>query len=139
MKSLMFVAFLSAGCATAGWADEPASPGGVKSTETRAADATTAATAPPATTPAAAAPDKSALAAAEQLNIRKVREQGYKPEKRKDGTTYWCRNEATLGTRFETKTCSTVEQILQRQKDAQEDVDKVQRQLGVSPYKEHGQ
>jgi hypothetical protein len=139
MKSLMFVAFLSAGCATACWAEEPAAPGGATSTETTApADAKPQAA--PAATTTAASPEKSAaLLAAEQANIRKVREQGYKPEKRKDGTTFWCRNEATLGTHFETKTCSTVEQILQRQKDAQEDVDKVQRQLGVSPYKEHGQ
>jgi hypothetical protein len=131
MKSLIL--FVSLQVAATGFvlADEPATaPAGAEQSAPAATTASNTAT----DQKASGSQKPASLIAAEEADIKKVRAQGYKPQKRKDGTTYWCRNEATLGTRFEVQTCSTVEQILRRQKDAQEDVEKVQRQIGASPY-----
>jgi hypothetical protein len=48
----------------------------------------------------------SSLTPASEAQVRVLRLQGYKPETR-NGQTVYCRKEAQLGTRLETKTCSS--------------------------------
>src|SRR6202012_5058428 len=42
--------------------------------------------------------------------VKKLFAQGYKPTSR-NGEVYYCRKEGTLGTRFETTTCRTAQQM----------------------------
>jgi hypothetical protein len=75
-----------------------------------------------AATTTAASPPKEALDAAE----KKLRSQGYKPEVH-NGKTIYCRRETQLGSHFESKTCSTPDQILRAQQDSKDAVDQMQR------------
>ena len=51
--------------------------------------------------------------------VRKLFEQGYKPTSR-NGEVYYCRREATLGTRFEKTICRTADQMKQQEQQAKE-------------------
>jgi hypothetical protein len=44
------------------------------------------------------------------LQIRELRARGYKAENR-NGTTVWCRTEAPIGSRFESKKCATAAEL----------------------------
>jgi hypothetical protein len=72
-----------------------------------AAKAPAANPAPPATTAAPPAPDAAAAAAA---TAKSAHELGYSQRVR-DGKTVYCRKETKVGTRFESTTCVTPEQI----------------------------
>jgi outer membrane receptor for Fe3+-dicitrate len=48
---------------------------------------------------------------AEDAKIRQYGVNGFKPEKTKAGDTVYCKREAPLGSRFETKQCRTFEQL----------------------------
>jgi hypothetical protein len=65
--------------------------------------------------PAASADD----AASEEATDKRLRSQGYRPEMR-NGTKIYCRKEAAIGSRFESKVCATPEQIAQATKDSQD-------------------
>jgi hypothetical protein len=51
---------------------------------------------------------------------------GYKPELR-HGETYYCRREATLGSRFESKVCATAAELAQVKVDSEDAVNDAQR------------
>jgi hypothetical protein len=44
--------------------------------------------------------------------VKQLRAAGYRPEQH-NGETYYCRKDAQLGTRFETKSCGTAQQLAQ--------------------------
>jgi hypothetical protein len=68
------------------------------------------------------APPTSAADAKHKDLEKNARTMGFKPRKEKDGTTRWCKTEATIGTRFVTTNCISedtlameVEEMLQTQ------------------------
>jgi hypothetical protein len=105
---------LSIGCVSQATADEPkqASPAATQPVQAPAAATASSTTASKATD---AALDKS------------LRARGYKVEV-KNGTTYYCRRELVVGSHFESKVCSTSEQLHSTQQDTQDSVDKMQRE-----------
>jgi hypothetical protein len=77
-------------------------------------------TQPAASTPAPAAANASSAsansstpAAPSEDFIKKARNEGFKPEVQKNGETLFCRKDASLGTRFETKKCLNQDQVQQ--------------------------
>lgn len=52
--------------------------------------------------------------------VKQMRSQGYKPQTKKDGTVLWCRTETPIGSRLEQQRCSTIEAVLDTQKNGQE-------------------
>ena len=132
----LIVGLLTCCCAftvTQTFADEPPA-------QTSSADQP-AQTSSPAATPSAAAPASSTASAqttaaskpaasadaTDEATDKRLRSQGYKPEVR-NGTKIYCRKEAELGSRFESKICGTAEQLSNANKDSQDALDKVQRQ-----------
>lgn len=113
--SAVVVAALAAGCASAPTASPSSQP------------AATNVGTPPAAQPVSLATTATAPATVEgdakhQELVKNARTMGYKPRKEKDGTTRWCKTEATTGSRFETTSCVSedtlamqVEQMLQTQ------------------------
>ena len=96
----------------------------------------TAAPSDPAQAPAAAATatasadatkataDAAAEARAKETDKR-LRNQGYKPAVR-NGVTYYCRNQPQLGSHFETRVCSTPEDLERMALDSKEVTEKMQ-------------
>jgi len=72
-----------------------------------------------------ATPAKSddSVNAAEDKRLRAL---GYKPEIRND-KKYYCRREAPLGSRFETKICGTAEQLSSVRQSGKEALEEAQR------------
>jgi hypothetical protein len=110
--SMSLMTCLGAYYMSAAWADEP---------KLQALSAVQSAQAP--ATPAAADSSK----AAEDARNKALLAQGYKPEI-KNGTTYYCRREAQLGSHFETKVCGTPDQLRANQQDTKDVMDKIQRE-----------
>jgi hypothetical protein len=123
MKSIWLVASLSLGMSSLCVADEPTSPPPEPTPAASAVPTSAATPATPATTPA--------VADATEAQIKQIRAHGYKPQKRKDGVTMWCKSEAPLGSRFEKTTCSSAQDILQMEQNAQ-DVTKNAQRLGTA-------
>ena len=126
------VAMMYCVCATSiAWADEPTTSPNATSSQ----PSTTTAPAPSSTPTAEAAkttsnahttapaPDTTVLVTAQQE--KKWRSQGYKPEKRGD-ETFWCRREATIGSRFEEKKCWTAATLEENERNSQHYVEEVQ-------------
>jgi hypothetical protein len=122
--------------ASIAWADEPtSSPSATPSSQPATATAPAPAPAPASTTTAEAtkttsnshanapAPDTTVLVKAQEE--KKWRSQGYKPEKRGD-ETFWCRREATIGSRFEEKKCWTAATLEENERNSQHYVEEVQ-------------
>jgi hypothetical protein len=106
--------------AIAGCASAPSSPGAPAAVP--AATAANAATQPPA---AAAAP----LTAGAEATAKAARLLGYVPRNH-HGTIVYCRTEPQIGTRFESTTCITAEQVasaVQRSVDNRDSVEAMQR------------
>ena len=57
--------------------------------------------------------------------MKAFRQAGYKPEVR-NGQTFFCRKEAQLGTRFESKTCGTAAEIERSTANSQELAERIQ-------------
>jgi len=76
-------------------------------------------------TPAATSASSSTAATSDSVDHR-LRSQGYKPEV-KNGTTYYCRKEPQLGSRFDQKVCATPEQLASIREDSKAMLDKIQR------------
>jgi hypothetical protein len=111
----MLVAALTAGCAST-------PPGAASTTPTPAPSSPPTAinaSAPPVSQPVSVAATTTTTttavtatsgADAKQKDLDKnARTMGYKPRKEKDGTTRWCKTEATIGTRFQTTNCVSEE------------------------------
>jgi hypothetical protein len=64
------------------------------------------------------------------------RSAGYKVEVR-NGLTYYCRKEARLGTRFESKVCGTADELLRSTTNSQELVSTIQR-TAIAPAPGNG-
>jgi hypothetical protein len=79
-----------------------------------------AAVAAPGTTPAAS--DRT-LSSAEEKRLISA---GYKVETRSDGEKYYCRREAVLGSRFESKVCKTAQQIKTAREQDQDNLNQQQ-------------
>ena len=79
-----------------------------------AQDATPASSAASSATPAAKQPVKVVLIdnTPNDEQLKQILSRGYRPEGRGDQVLY-CRREAQVGTRFETKTCRTSQRILE--------------------------
>jgi hypothetical protein len=108
----LFLVVCIAGAATPCLAQQPAK----NATQTEAPAAAAPAEAPAA--PAAAAATSSAASSSDASTgpspelLKKARLAGYKPETQ-HGATVYCSKEASLGTRFEKKTCYNESQIAQ--------------------------
>jgi len=83
---------------------------------------------PTATTASAAAATTGGLTEAQ---IKKFRGMGYKPVDQK-GTTYFCRDETALGSRFPQRVCRTVADMEHQATYGQDEMSQMQRQ-GSSP------
>jgi len=99
-------------------APAPATP--ATSTEPRSPAPPSATAAANATAPADAA---AAIAAARDKRLRNL---GYKPEKR-HGETFYCRSEMVVGTRFPSKVCGTADQLDQTTNDDKDALQTLQR------------
>ena len=106
-------------------APAPAAPATTQHPQSPPATPQSATAAASATAPVDAA---AALAAARDKRLRNL---GYKPEKRR-GETLYCRSEALVGTRFPTKVCATAEQLDQMTTDDKDAAMRLQR-AGVNP------
>jgi hypothetical protein len=62
--------------------------------------------------------------------LKQILAKGYRPESR-NGTTVYCRKEAVVGTRFETKTCSTSKNILETEQRSKDVTTNAQRNNGM--------
>ncbi len=117
-----------AGAAAAG---APAAPATAARSGTSAAPeapvpaATSAAAAGAAAPGASPAPGEHGNSDVTPEQIKQMRGKGYKP-KLVNGVTYFCRNEAPIGSRLERQTCSTLDELKQRQLDGKEYTEKVQ-------------
>ena len=73
---------------------------------------------------------KTPKATALEAQTRRLRRHGYKPEVH-DGTTLFCRKEAVVGSRFESKFCGTAEDIDKDTQDGKDLTETVQRTVIV--------
>jgi len=67
-------------------------------------------------------------AARAKATEKRLRGQGYKPVVR-NGVTYFCRNEASLGSRFQSPVCGTPEDLDRAALNAKETTEKIQRDV----------
>ncbi len=89
-----------------------------------------AAPAPAAATAADAAVEKTPAQLkkeAAEARIKQYGVNGYKPETTKSGEVVYCKREAAIGSRFETKQCRTFEQLKDESQNAKELVEQLQR------------
>jgi hypothetical protein len=75
---------------------------------------------------AAAATDASRLSAVELAEDKRLQALGYRPEMR-NGTRFYCRREAPLGSRFEHKICTTAQQHSDLRQDSKDLLEGAQR------------
>jgi hypothetical protein len=64
--------------------------------------------------------------------VQRLLSQGYKPQKGRDNTVLYCRNEAQMGTHFEKKVCMSADQIKQATLDSSDLTRKFQQNQGNS-------
>lgn len=122
---------VSVACADEAKQQAPAAPQSAQSS----APATPACT-PSATTPCPAATSNTTVAritpadsatATDAALDKTLRSQGYKPEMKND-TKYYCRRETVLGSHFESKVCSTPDQLRATQQNSKDVMDRFQRE-----------
>ena len=108
-----------------GLADQPAAPAPAAVTAAPSENAAVPATA---TDPAEAEKTAAQLKKdAAEAKIRQYGLNGYKPEKTKAGDTVYCKREAPLGSRFETKQCRTLAQLQAEAQQGKEYLEQMQR------------
>jgi outer membrane receptor for Fe3+-dicitrate len=121
-------AYIILACLASPWAiraDEPTVP--APTTVAAAADtAPETATNPPANVAAEKTPAQLRKEAAEET-IRRYGVNGYKPETTKSGDVVYCKMEAPVGSRFETKQCRTFNQLRDNALNGKEFVEQLQR------------
>jgi len=123
----VFLILLSVGAGSQALAADPPAPTQVQPGQPAPAAAAT----PP--TPAATSDSTTNSAKADATpksdvtpeEMKAMRSAGYKPEVH-NGQTLFCRREAQLGTRFESKVCGTVAQIDRSIRDSQELAERIQ-------------
>jgi hypothetical protein len=106
--SAMIVAVLASGCASTPPGTTAATPTSAPANKAAVINAGAPAAAQPVglATQAPATSLAAGGAEAKHQDLEKnARTMGFKPRKEKDGTTRWCKTEATLGSRFETTNC----------------------------------
>ena len=128
----LIVGLLTCCCAftvSQAFADEPPAQtsSAVQPAQTAPASAATPASSASSAQTASASKPAASADATDEATDKRLRSQGYKPEVR-NGTKIYCRKEAELGSRFESKICGTAEQLSNANKDSQDALDKVQRQ-----------
>lgn len=118
-----------------GRADEPTVPAPATASAasgeniTAAASLAGTATAAAAESPANVAAEKTPLQlkkAAAEARIRQYGVNGFKPEATKSGEILYCKKEAPVGSRFETKQCRTFEQIRDQALQGKEYLERMQ-------------
>jgi hypothetical protein len=120
------------GVGSLAFATDPTPPAATTATAPATPDApsTTAADqAKTATTTATTATTAKASDSITPEQAKMFRSAGYKAEVR-NGITYYCRGETQVGTRFETKVCSTADDIRRSTVSSQELVNSIQRGSG---------
>lgn len=131
IQATLISVFVS-GCAALAMADEP--PATLAQPAANATPSTVAAAKPQASAPAdaakSAANDAPAAATPEQDKL--LRAAGYRPETQK-GQTLYCRKEATLGTRFQSKVCGTPADLAEQTRQSQEMAGSIQRKNVYMP------
>src|SRR4051812_15459074 len=123
MRNLIgFLAAISVGAlSTTAFAADPPAPSAASSTSTSAT--TTPDKSADAKTTSSTSDGKVKLVAGDEAadkQLKRLKAAGYKPEMR-GGEVVFCRREAQLGSRFETKKCSTAE-VLERQMTAAQEI-----------------
>ena len=124
MKNSAFIILV---CLASPWAiraDEPTVP--TPTTVVAAETDPGTATSPPANIAVAKTPAQLRKEAAEET-IRRYGVNGYKPETTKSGDIVYCKMEAPVGSRFETKQCRTFNQLRDNALNGKEFVEQVQR------------
>jgi hypothetical protein len=87
-----------------------------------------------ATPPASDAAGDNAKAAADlDKQTKRLRSQGYKPKVAKDGTTYFCRNESQVGSRFPTERCGTAADLDRAALYGKDTTEDMQRKGNMTP------
>ncbi|HEY1313233.1 MAG TPA: hypothetical protein VGE92_05120 [Steroidobacteraceae bacterium] len=124
------------GVASQALAADPPSPPAQNATAaaTPAAPAVSSASTSPATPAAAptAAKTDAATSGSTETQVKTLRAAGYKPETH-NGQTLWCRREAQIGTRFETKSCGTADDLERQTKESQDMTARVQQKNVFNP------
>jgi hypothetical protein len=121
-RTTAFSMFVFVGAASSALADEPAVPANQVQPASAAA-ATAAASSASAADAAKTEPTTKSDVSPEQMKA--FRKAGYKPEVR-NGQTLFCRKEAQLGTRFESKVCGTAADIERSTANSQELAERIQ-------------
>jgi cytoskeletal protein RodZ len=101
-----------------------------------AATTTSTAETPAATAPATAPATGQRLVLEDKTltntEVQRLLSQGYKPQKSRNDTVIYCRNEAQMGTHFEKKVCMSADQIKQATLDSSDLTRKFQQNQGSS-------
>jgi hypothetical protein len=123
-RTTAFLMLLFVGAGSSALADEPAVPADQVQPAPAAAatSATSSAPVAPAASVKAEAASNSDVTAAQ---MKAFRQAGYKPEVH-NGQTIFCRREAQLGTRFESKVCGTATDIARSTANSQELAERIQ-------------
>jgi len=129
-----FLAAISLGAlSTTAFATDPPAPSATSSTSTPATTATDKSA--DAKTTSTTSDGKVKLIAGDvdaDKQIKRLKAAGYKPEMRGSEVVF-CRREAQLGSRFETKVCNTADALEQQANMAQEMTSKAQRTVVSNP------
>jgi hypothetical protein len=129
-RTTAFLMLLFVGAGSSALADEPAvpadqiqpAPAAAATSATSSASVTSSAPVAPAASVKAEAASNSDVTAAQ---LKAFRQAGYKPEVH-NGQTIFCRREAQLGTRFESKVCGTAADIARSTANSQELAERIQ-------------
>ena len=126
-RAPIFLISLGVGVGSHALAAEPPVPS-TEPVATAAPPSTTVSSADPsADSPKSDATSKSGISASQTKALRLA---GYKPEVR-NGQTLYCRREAQLGTRFDSKVCGTIEDIERSIQNSQELASRIQQKAFV--------
>jgi hypothetical protein len=123
-RTTVFLMLLFVGAGSSALADEPAVPAD-QVQPAPAAAATPAASSAPVAPAASVKAEAASNSDVTPAQMKAFRQAGYKPEVR-NGQTLFCRKEAQLGTRFESKTCGTAADIARSTANSQELAERIQ-------------
>lgn len=124
----IFLLLLSLGLASQGRAADPPSPPSSATVQPGPSSAAVAAATPASSTVSSAEVRKSDAPATSDVTpeqMKTLRSAGYKPEVH-NGQTFFCRREAVLGSRLESKVCGTAAEIERSTQNSQELAERIQ-------------
>ena len=130
--SAMVVAALAAGCASAPSGTAATTPATVPAGAPASQPAVISSATPAAQPVSLATPAPSGADAKQKALEKTARTMGYKPRKEKDGTTRWCKTEATLGSRFQTTSCVSEETLAMEVQEMLQTQDYMRSQQGCN-------